>query len=523
MTYEQAGRIAGRPRSVIEAMIALVAFGALISGCSSTKSPGDWIGDAERAKGRCETAIFYYAKAAEYSLPDRISPKQSLDADSLRIAVDNIKRIAPTCRVSRDTSINYIGNLVSARFTINKEPATDIVNAFLAMAEYNPNVIFDNDTYSLRNVLVWADAVSEKRALQRAAIIWQRQSSKKDSYSNKIVAEIFNRHANELGDLIQKNQAETDLIAKLKQRADATTAGRCSQGGNCKGGPDDGDPNFIAWNQNNRDWNLAYARLLADNGFPPNLVKTASDNAAKYEKDRVAVINRQYAAPSPASSSGDGFTSALGMLGTVARGLGGSGIGGKTNAAQIAALGSAMQAASTSDGSVASTLNAAPQVIGTAGGGNAVASGSSLASNPFGTSGGNSSALSGRSSQGRTTSTQSKRPGINATQCLRASTVQSAAVNEYLENTCNKAITVTFCQNERIASTTRTCADGDYIRNVQFPPGHKSSIAVYPKKPDMASSFAACFSPATMTNIRGTRPFEFDCEIDDSPVKTGIR
>ncbi|MGN6580581.1 MAG: hypothetical protein ACTHJ1_11450 [Bordetella sp.] len=263
-----------------------VAMVLCAAGCADYSGPGGWMGDGDKAmeRGDCGRALYEYTQAATRSIPQDFDPNRSENLSSLNEAVKKITGVESTCRVRDTFYINNIGSLVrelNDPATKGKYPeqAKAMSQAFLSLAELNADSAFDAD-YGVAAVIRQALATSDSSMLHRAAQVWLRQASwiPNSTAGTELVA------AGAPADLQKEIKARIALVAKLTAQADAATRNRCRQA-NCKGGPDDGDPHYVAFERNRRDWHNAYAKLLAGKKFGGNMVALVQSLADKENRD----------------------------------------------------------------------------------------------------------------------------------------------------------------------------------------------------------------------------------------------
>jgi hypothetical protein len=311
------------------ALLFLAASMALpLSGCADYGSPGAWMSDGDKSleHGNCERALYNYAEGASHSILHSYDPSRREDLSTLNAAVQKIKSMESTCRVRDTFYISEIGSLVrdlSDDATKGKyqNQANELARAFLNLAELNSGGAFEHD-YGVSAVIRQALATSDASMLHRAAQVWLRQASWIPNSSAG--AELV--QAGAPADLLKQIKATIALTTKLSAQADAMTGNRCRQGG-CKGGPDNGDPNYVAFERNQRDWHTAYAKLLAGKKFGANMVALVQALAAKENRDLAQKLATYGDVPDSGGSGNNsnskrpsGRTAAAGRTGPAAAG-----------------------------------------------------------------------------------------------------------------------------------------------------------------------------------------------------------
>lgn len=263
-----------------------VAMVLSVAGCADFSGPSPWIGSGDQnlERGNCGQALFDYTEAASRSIPQSFDPNRSDNLSTLNESVRKITGIESSCRVRDTFYINKVGSLVhDLTDPVAKgkypEQAKAMSLAFLSLAELNSNDAFEAD-YGISAVIRQALATSDPSMLHRAAQVWLRQAS----WIPNSMAGTALSQAGAPADLQKEIKATIALVAKLTAQADAMTGKRCHQS-YCKGGPNDGDPHYIAFDRNRRDWHTAYAKLLAGKKFGGNMVALVQALAAKENRD----------------------------------------------------------------------------------------------------------------------------------------------------------------------------------------------------------------------------------------------
>ncbi|MFC4277146.1 hypothetical protein [Achromobacter aloeverae] len=355
------------PRALLPFFVMLL---ATIAGCADFSSAGPWVskGDEELQNGRCDKAIDSYVHAVERAVPSEDPPRDE-DSGTLRSTLGKIKQLSSTCMARDDYPINSVGALINTltatrlNSRVSKEKykaeATDMAYSFLVFAERNPAVMFEHE-YGVSHVLGWANETSDAAMQQRAAKLWLERSSWQPR-SASIAAGLRNSSVKLDEGTMQAIEARVALTTELAKRADAATEGRCHDGGLCKGGYGEGDPEFIAFSRNYRDWYRAYAALLAKNGFPAPMIALVQSMAAKQDQflsEKLARLN----APPPAPASDDGYNPILGAIGAAMQVAGTAGRG--SSAASMQNLGRQITTASSSQATAdAMSMQATQQVL----------------------------------------------------------------------------------------------------------------------------------------------------------------